>query len=59
MILFRSTRLALMLLALAVVWALCGAPIRPEEFTALPSDALRWLRQTPMRMLNLFALWFA
>lgn len=50
---------ALMLLALAVLWALCGAPLTGAEVRDIPQGLARLMRQLPRRMLAVLRLWIA
>ena len=54
-----SVRFSLMLLMLAVMWALCGAPLTGAEFAALPSNLAYTLGLLPGRMLRMAALCLA
>jgi len=53
----RSIRLWALFWALALVWAMLGAPLFLHEWQALPGQALQSWRLLPGRMAQLFALW--
>ena len=55
----RSSHLYVAMMFLSALWALAGAPLLPEEWAALPENALRMLLQTPQRMLTVLRCWFA
>ena len=52
-----SWRLCALIAALAILWALAGAPLTPAEWRGLPDRLGLMLRQMPRRMLSLLARW--
>lgn len=47
-----------LLLALALLWLILGAPLTAEEWRAVPAVAQRLLRQLPARMGVFLRQWF-
>lgn len=52
-----SVRACALLLLLACLWTLCGAPIDAAQWQSIPMNLLRLTRQMPVRMQQIFSLW--
>ena len=55
----KSLHMYIFMMILSTLWMLAGAPLTPEEWAALPDNALHVLLQTPRRMLAILSCWFA
>ncbi len=52
-----SVRACAILLLLACLWTLCGAPIDAAQWQSIPMNLRRLTRQVPGRMRQIFLLW--
>ena len=52
-----SIRFCALIMCLAILWSAAGAPLTPAEWLGVPDRLGLLLRQMPLRMRQVLALW--